>query len=71
MAPEAKKSTFNEMIAKGSLKLRKIAEMTVASSCKSARQNWRERVCKEHENEMIEMLMDACKSTLSERTNLD
>jgi hypothetical protein len=62
MSPEAKKSTFYEMIAKGSLKLRLMAEMTVASSGKNASQNWRDDICAEHESEMIEKLINACDS---------
>ena len=60
LSPEAKKSTFGEMIAKGSLKLKAMAEMTVASSDKNSSQYWKDVVCEEHENEMIEVLMDAC-----------
>ncbi|MCL2146736.1 MAG: DUF262 domain-containing HNH endonuclease family protein [Synergistaceae bacterium] len=62
MSPEAKKSTFSETIAKGSLKLRIMSGITVACSNKNASQNWKDNVCEEHENEMIEALIDACNS---------
>lgn len=60
MAPEAKKSTFRDMIAKGSLKLRIMSELTEKSGDKSASLCWRETVCKEHEEEMMQILKMAC-----------
>jgi len=60
LSPEAKKSTFEKMIAKGSLKLSEMAEMTIASSNKRANQNWKENVCSKHEKRMIEILKAAC-----------
>ena len=60
MAPEAKKSTFNEMIAKGSLKLKIMAEMTVASETKNSSQNWKDELCATHESEMLQKLVTAC-----------
>jgi hypothetical protein len=53
MSPEAKKSTFKEMIAKGSLKLRIMSEMTEGPN---ASQKWKESIYKKHEEEMIERL---------------
>ena len=53
MSPEAKKSTFKEMIAKGSLKLRKMSEKTKGTN---ASRDWKESTYKEHEEEMIEIL---------------
>ena len=53
MSPEAKKSTFKEMIAKGSLKLRFMSEMTIGTN---ASHDWKESTYKEHEKEMIEIL---------------
>lgn len=56
MSPEAKMSTFKEMIQKGSLKLRKMAELTDGQNTS---QRWKETIYKEHENDMIEMLREA------------
>ena len=53
MSPEAKKSTFKEMIAKGSLKLRIMSEMTEGPN---ASHDWKESTYKKHEEEMIEKL---------------
>lgn len=55
MHPGAKKTTFQDMIGKGSLKLRKMSEMTTDNSMQ-----WRETTCSEHENEMIDILKQAC-----------
>ena len=63
LSPDAKKSTFNEMIAKGSLKLKAMAEATIASSGKNSSQNWKDSACKEHEEEMLEILLDACEGS--------
>ena len=52
MAPEAKKSTYKDMIAKGSLKLRLMAEMTNSSL------EWKDTCCNIHEKEMIQLLKD-------------
>lgn len=55
MAPEAKKSTFEKMISKGSLKLRIMSEKTESN------QDWKNAACKKHEEEMIELLQNAVK----------
>lgn len=60
MSPDAKKSTFDEMIKKGSLKLRIMASLTQATDNKSASYNWRDNVYLQHEQEMISKLMKAC-----------
>ena len=52
MAPEAKKSTYKEMIAKGSLKLRLMAKMTDSSI------DWKDNCCAIHEQEMIKILKE-------------
>lgn len=54
MHPGAKKSTFLEMIGKGSLKLRKMSEMT------SDTDSWRNETCACHEEEMLNLLRQAC-----------
>ena len=53
--PGAKKSQYQDMISKGSLKLRLMSEKTTDNS-----QLWREKTCAEHELEMINLLEEAC-----------
>lgn len=60
MSPEAKKSTFKDMIAKGSIKLRIMSELTEKDSHKAASLYWKETMYKKHEEEMLKYLMDAC-----------
>ena len=60
MSPEAKKSTFKDMIAKGSIKLRIMSELTEKIDNKVASLYWKENAYKEHEDEMIRYLKDAC-----------
>ena len=57
MSPEAKKSTFKSMIEKGSLKLRLMAEKTESNSL------WRDESYRIHEEEMINILREACNNT--------
>ena len=51
--PSAKKSTFQEMINKGSLKLRKMSELTDDSL------RWKDETCAKHEEEMLNLLKQA------------
>lgn len=60
MSPEAKKSTFKEMIAKGSLKLRIMSELTERQGDRVASLYWKEEAYKEHEKAMIALLANAC-----------
>lgn len=60
MSPEAKKSTFKEMIAKGSLKLRIMSELTDKHDDRVASLYWKEEAYKEHEKAMISLLANAC-----------
>ena len=60
MDPEAKKSTFKDMIAKGSLKLRIMAEKTIKTQDRAASLNWKDNECKLHEKQMIAKLAEAC-----------
>lgn len=60
MSPEAKNSTFREMIAKGSLKLRIMSELTKKHGDKAASLYWKEEAYKEHEKAMITLLANAC-----------
>lgn len=60
MSPEAKKSTFKEMISKGSIKLRIMSELTEKGEDKVASLYWKDTLYKEHESDMIKMLCTAC-----------
>ena len=60
MSPEAKKSTFREMIAKGSIKLRIMSDLTEKKGDKPASLYWKETMYKTHEDEMIAILKSAC-----------
>ena len=60
MSPEAKKSTFREMIAKGSIKLRIMSDLTEKSGDKPASLYWKEIMYKTHEDEMLSILKAAC-----------
>ena len=55
MSPEAKKSTFKDMIKKGSLKLRIMSEKTQGVN---ASRQWKESICAQHEKEMLELLIN-------------
>ena len=60
MSPEAKKSTFKDMISKGSIKLRIMSELTEKNGDKSASLYWKETMYKQHEDEMLRYLIEAC-----------
>jgi len=60
MSPEAKKSTFKNMIAKGSIKLRIMSELTESKDDKVASLYWKETAYKKHEEDMLKYLMEAC-----------
>lgn len=60
MSPEAKKSTFKEMISKGSLKLRIMSELTEKHEDKVASLYWKETAYREHEKAMLGLLTSAC-----------
>lgn len=60
MSPEAKRSTFRDMIVKGSLKLRIMSDMTEKNGDKPASLYWKETAYKQHEKKMIDILKTAC-----------
>lgn len=60
MDPEAKKTTFQDMIKKASLKLRIMSEKTTPKDNKRASYHWKDSVYKEHEEEMIALLKARC-----------
>lgn len=61
--PQSKKNDHYEMISRGSIKLRKMSELTVDNAEEKAHKRWMESICEQHENEMIELLKNACKET--------
>jgi hypothetical protein len=65
MSPEAKKSTFKDMIAKGSIKLRLMSELTEKHGGKVASLYWKETQYRLHEEEMISILKNACNVDVS------
>lgn len=72
MSPEAKKSTFKEMISNGSIKLRIMSELTEKGEGKVASLYWKDTLYKEHEADMINILCRACypeESTSSARSS--
>ena len=71
MAPEAKKTTFRDMISKGSLKLKIMAEKTIASGTLSASHIWKDTAFETHEQEMIQILKNACVDLLPSSSQLD
>lgn len=52
--PMAKKATYQEMIAKGSLKLRVMSDLT------NGVDDWKNGACQAHEAEMLMLLREAC-----------
>lgn len=60
MAPSAKKDSYKDMICKGSLKLREMAKCTIAKDNLDANAYWKNEGYKEHGNEMIKILKEAC-----------
>ena len=59
MSPEAKKSTFKEMIKKGSLKLRIMSDLTHGTN---ASQQWKDTIFAQHEQNMLDLLIAAVHS---------
>lgn len=60
MSPEAKKTTFQKMIAKGSIKLRIMSELTTSKGMINASKLWKRTIFEQHEKEMLDILRDAC-----------
>lgn len=56
MPPEAKKSTFKDMIKKGSLKLRIMSDLTQGTN---ATLEWKNTISTHHEKEMLDILIKA------------
>ena len=62
MSPESKQSTFEDMISKGSIKLRIMAEIVREMIHEGVNPNkeWKESAYIEHGRKMLEILRDAC-----------
>ena len=60
LSPGSKKESFIDQIAKGSLKLRIMSELTVPHNGMNASEYWKKQGYKAHELEMLKILMDAC-----------
>ena len=60
MSPEAKKSTFRAMIAKGSIKLRIMSDLTERTDGIAASVYWKDTMVEVHEQKMITLLKAAC-----------
>lgn len=62
MSPESKQSTFEDMISKGSIKLRIMAEIVREMIHEGVNPNkeWKESAYIEHGSKMLEILRDAC-----------
>ena len=56
LSPESKMKTYGKMVKKGSLKLRIMGDIIQ----KSRNENWIKDECQEHEDEMINILKEAC-----------
>lgn len=54
-SPETKKGDYDEIIKKGSLKLREMEILTESN------EKWKKENCEKHEKEMINILKEACK----------
>ena len=63
MAPEAKKTSYPNMIKQGSLKLQIMSNLTHDESNQSSSECWKRRVCEEHHNQMINLLLENCPET--------
>lgn len=57
LSPESKMKSYKKMVEKGSLKLRIMGDFIERS--KISNEDWRNQVCKEHEEEMIKILKAA------------
>lgn len=60
LSPESKMKSYNKIINMGSIKLRKMGEIIQSSS----NELWIKEKCKEHENEMIEVLKNYCEKPI-------
>lgn len=55
LSPHSKYDTYKKTIERASLKLRIMGEMTIDAT------EWKDKLCAEHEKEMLNLLRKACK----------
>ena len=60
LPPEGKKVSFQQMIDKGSIKLRIMSSLTKEDSSRSGSVAWKESNCEIHEKEMLRILSEDC-----------
>ena len=63
LSPESKMKSYERMVKKGSLKLRRMGEII---KTKSSNQDWRDRACQEHEKEMISILEENIRKVIEQ-----
>ena len=63
LSPESKMKSYERMVQKGSLKLRRMGEII---KTKSSNQDWRDRACQEHEKEMISILEENIRKVIEQ-----
>lgn len=56
LSPDSKKRTYEKHIAKGSIKLRIMSDLTIDKDGVNAKERWKSDVCKQHEKEMLKVL---------------
>ena len=64
LSPASKMKTYENLVNKGSIKLRIMGEIISRSNNSNSNENWRNNDCEEHENEMINTLEKNIKSLL-------
>ncbi len=65
LSPESKRSTYKDLISKGSLKLRLMSERMEMCKSKEPGKVWRETLCSEHEEAMLDLLKKACRAEIT------
>ncbi|MFC2382520.1 MAG: DUF262 domain-containing protein [Porphyromonas sp.] len=63
LSPESKMKSYERMVQKGSLKLRRMGEII---KTESSNQDWRDRACQEHEEEMIRILEENIRKVIEQ-----
>ena len=64
LSPESKMKSFERMVQRGSLKLRRMGEIIKEEKCSN--QDWRDRACLEHEKEMIRILEENIRKVIEQ-----
>ena len=64
LSPASKMKTYENLVNKGSIKLRIMGEIISRSNNSNSNENWRNEDCEQHENEMIKKLEENIESLL-------